>query len=631
MNLMRSLTFNINGTDQHAVFENIDRVLNPSDSMSVEGLCELVGDGQDPTIFSLPAKETWEAPFVAWRLGFHSHGRFPEFQVTIEGDTEPTTARSQKSVRQSEVVHLAGTYDGSAVRLYVNGDLEAQVAKTGKILQSNQRPTAGARSSTALGGLFVGRLFEMRLWECSRLGKEIDAWKDKSLPLPSPAGLVGLWKTEPALDSETANHLAAQGFSAIEISLSSFVEAYADAYSTIAPDILTGVAKEQFAHKIHVSLIVRASDGYIVLYEPSPPELLMGIIGSDAAKTTTGGFYLFNWEQYTLSDVLQIVSSNAVKICRRPDGGDKGSLDIPKDRDDTVVTSVNLRLREAGISPPHVHIVEEPPHADKKSRSGRIRINSPLVTLKSDETVRAFPWLFADIWLGELNWDIASKGLSDGLAVNDTLGLNAFAGSPPVPVPSVLKVKTDQPLLPLEKVIAEFEALIARDDVDEVRDVLPFLGKPEHWILLSPTVQHVWSEKMLGNKWRVDFMVRESNGTYTAVEVESPKKRIYKTGQSVDPYAEWTHAEQQVRDYCSFIDMNRDYVEREEGLIGILRPRGIVIIGRRENLTEEGKQKLAERNTDNGRYQTITFDDLLDQAKVVVQRLMAIVVAKSPK
>lgn len=209
--------------------------------------------------------------------------------------------------------------------------------------------------------------------------------------------------------------------------------------------------------------------------------------------------------------------------------------------------------------------------------------------------------------------------------MNDALGLNVLAGHPPVPLPNVVEVKTDRPLLPLEKVIAEFEALIAKEDVDEVRDVLPFLGKPEHWVILSPTAQHIWPEKMLGNKWRVDFVVKEFDGTYTATEVESPKKRLYKTGQAVEPYAEWTHAEQQVRDYCNFIDMNRDYVEREEGLAGVLRPRGLVIIGRRETLTEEGKKKLAERNTDNGRYQTITFDDLLDQAKTVVKRLMMLI------
>ncbi len=101
---MKSLQINLSGTDQHVVFENKDGGLNPRDSMTVEVLCELLCDGEDSTIFSLPAGEKWEAPFVAWRLGFHGQRRVPEFQVTIEGDAEPTTARSQKAVSQYEVV-----------------------------------------------------------------------------------------------------------------------------------------------------------------------------------------------------------------------------------------------------------------------------------------------------------------------------------------------------------------------------------------------------------------------------------------------------------------------------------------------------------------------------------------------
>jgi hypothetical protein len=621
---MKSIQFNVNGPDQHVVFENEDGGLNPRDAMTVEVLCELLCYGEDPTIFSLPAGEKWEAPFIAWRLGFHGQHGVPEFQVTIEGDGEPTTARSQNAVGQYEVVHLAGTYDGSAVRLYVNGKLEAEVAKTGKVLESKQRVSAAARSSTALGGLLVGRLFEMRLWEAARAIEEIDNWKDKSLPLPAPPSLCGLWRAEPGLDSIMAKHLASNGFSPIEISLSSFVTAYADAYSTIAPEILTGIAKEQFAHKVH-ALVGRTADGYVVLYESSPRELLAGI-ASDPDMAAASEFFAFNWEQYTLSDVLQMVSGNGIRICTRLEDKDgKEKFEIPKERADTIPTSVNPRLKQANISPPEILIIEEP---GSKPIHGRIRLVSPLVTLEGGDTIRAFPWLFADIWFGELSWDIARMGLSDYLAVNDAMGLNGLAGGPLVS-PQVVEPKTHQPLLPLERVIAEFETLITKDDVEEVRDVLPFLGKPDHWIILSPTAQHVWPEKMLGNKWRVDFVVRESDGTYTATEVESPKKRLYKTGQSVEPYAEWMHAEQQVRDYCNFIDTNRDYVEREEGLTGILRPRGLVIIGRRETLTDNGKKKLAERNIDNGRYQTITFDDLLDQAKTVVQRLKTLIAPNS--
>ena len=619
---MRSLEFNVSGTNQSVVVENASHDLNPSDAMTVEAFCSLLGDSEDPTIFSVPAGENWSAPYVAWRLGFHGKERVPEFQVTMEGDVEPTTARSSSAVGQNELVHLAGAFDGSAVRLYVNGKLEAEVLKAGRILSSTQKPTMASRSATDVGGLLIGRLYEVRFWNVARPAAEIENWKDKSLPLPAPDGLVSLWKVEPSLDAERAAELASKGFSLIEIAMASFATAYALAYSELAPELLTGVMKVHFGHNLHAIQIARTSDGYIVLYEPAPPDLLAGI-GATTEMVEAGGFFLRDWSEYSLSDILQEVSGNGIKIGTRQEGG----IELPKDRDDTIRTAVNPRLKEAKIPLPQIHILRE---ADEKGRrNGRMRITSPLITLPGGATVRAYPWLFADLWFGELTWDIARKGLSDYLAMNDVLGLNQFAAFAQAATPQVIEVKDDKPLLPLEKIIAEFEDLIGRDDVDEVRDVLPFLRKKEHWVLLSPTALHVWPEKMLGNKYRVDFVVRESDGTYTATEIESPKKRLYKTGESADPFAEWTHAEQQVRDYCNFIDANRDYVEREEGLTGVHRPRGLVIIGRRDMLTAEGKKKLAERNADNGRHKTMTFDDLLDQAKTVVERLMALIAPRN--
>ena len=49
---MRSQQFNLDGTGQHSVVGKTDGSLNPTNSMTVEVLCELLDDGVDPTIFS---------------------------------------------------------------------------------------------------------------------------------------------------------------------------------------------------------------------------------------------------------------------------------------------------------------------------------------------------------------------------------------------------------------------------------------------------------------------------------------------------------------------------------------------------------------------------------------------------
>ena len=168
----------------------------------------------------------------------------------------------------------------------------------------------------------------------------------------------------------------------------------------------------------------------------------------------------------------------------------------------------------------------------------------------------------------------------------------------------------------LKSLLHEFQELLDKPDVDEVRDIQPFLADPRRWILLSPTRKHVWPQKWLCNKFKVDFEVQESDDSYTAIEIESPQFPIYT--KALDPHHKLTHAEQQVRDYCEYVDQNRDSVEREEGLPGIYRPRGVVIIGRRKMLTPEALRKLVARNREHGRFTVMVYDDLIDRVKAVM-------------
>lgn len=623
---MVSVEFNVSGRGQHLVVEKDDGGLNPRATITVEALVYLRDDGEDPTVLSMPAKERWERPFVAWRLGFFARERRPEFQVTIEGDEEPTTVRADQPVPRYQMVHIAGTYDGRAVRLFVDGHLAAEVEKTGSLLASRQKTTMGARSSTDMGGEFTGRQYEARVWTIARTAAEIETWKDKTLQFPAPDGLAACWGAEPSIGAEKAKSLIEKGLKPVEITLASFIFAYATAYARHSPDMLTGAAKERFHHSVHSTILIRTADGFLVLYEPTPPGYLVSL-GADSESIGKGGFIFFDWSKQGIAETIQGLTGNRIKVGYCETNASTAKVILPEDNKEAVDWMVHERLKQAGVQPPAVHIIDKMPGVKEgeHAENGRIRIVSPLVRLESGEITRAFTWLFADIWYGELSLELARKGLADLLAVNDIAGILLLSAIVLERTAEAAKVSVTSPLLPLEKVIADFQALIERDDVDEVRDVLPFLAKPEHWVILRPTCEAVWPEKMLGNKWRVDFIARDGDKSYIAIEVESPKKRLYKSGPVVEPYQEWMHAEQQVRDYCNFIDMNRDYVEREEGLPGIFRPRGIVIIGRRGELSQEGRKKLAERNADSGRYQTITFDDLLDQARNVVARLRAVI------
>jgi hypothetical protein len=67
--------------------------------------------------------------------------------------------------------HLAATYDGSNVKLYVNGTLVGTVAATGSIVQTAAALQLGAAS--AIGGWFRGRIDEVRIYNRALSPQEI--------------------------------------------------------------------------------------------------------------------------------------------------------------------------------------------------------------------------------------------------------------------------------------------------------------------------------------------------------------------------------------------------------------------------------------------------------------------------
>jgi hypothetical protein len=599
--------------------------LNPKPRITVEALCQLLEAGQNPTIFCRPFSQIWQPPYVSWRLGFYSDQRLPEFQILFEGDGAPTTVRSKQPIALFDTVHLAGTYDGKTARLYVNGTVAASNTRQSQPATSEQEVVVGVRSATDQGGHLVGRILDLRYWRIARTSREIDFWKNRTLPIPiSDEGCAGYWHTEPRLLLESRRQLSEGGFSSQELSFFDFIYQYSYEYSRIAGQLLDSEAQGLYPSRIHTPVVIKVSDGYLVFYEPDPAEYLAKFpIGLDV-NAQNEGLVVLSLSGSSVSETIQRLTSNSIKLSIAPaNKSDWITQDSPRDIPGAVDWMISSELKELSARPPGIRLLALPGRADAQDDlygRHRIRVISPVLAVAGGKTVRAFTWLFVDLWLGEIGFDFTVKGFAAALAFNDALAVNQFS-SVVHPLNKVIQVDIGQPLSSLKTRVREFRELIQQEDVDEVRDVLPFLSRPENWFLLSPTCEHVWPEKMLGNKWRVDFLVRQPGNLYTAIEMESPTKRLYKTGRDIEPYAEFHHAEQQVRDYCNFIDRNRDYTEREEGLTGIYKPNGVVVIGRRAMLSLEGAKKLEERNADSRRYTIKTYDDLIEQAEAMIRRI----------
>lgn len=85
--------------------------------------------------------------------------------------------------------HVAGTYDGSFIRYYVNGCLIVQQAASGNLINNNLITAIGNISSAPNAEQFYGEIDELRIWSTARTQAEIQA---NMFDLPAPTTQPGL-------------------------------------------------------------------------------------------------------------------------------------------------------------------------------------------------------------------------------------------------------------------------------------------------------------------------------------------------------------------------------------------------------------------------------------------------------
>ncbi len=112
-------------------------------------------------------------------------------------------AGTERSLQVNRWYHLAGTYDGSVAKLYLDGDLIA-TSTIGTVPVGNSEPLyLSYNHSTGFPFYLTGALDEVRVWSHARTQQEIRDHMWGTLG-GSEAGLVGYWDFEEALDSQVA-------------------------------------------------------------------------------------------------------------------------------------------------------------------------------------------------------------------------------------------------------------------------------------------------------------------------------------------------------------------------------------------------------------------------------------------
>lgn len=164
--------------------------------------------------------------------------------------------------------------------------------------------------------------------------------------------------------------------------------------------------------------------------------------------------------------------------------------------------------------------------------------------------------------------------------------------------------------------LGQFESLLDSGPERE-EDLQRFLT--DHPILIEPFVSVLYTKQELGSDFITDFIIRRMNDQYVLVEIENSTDALFTKSGSFS--AKLNTAIGQVRDFQAWVSENIAYAQKK--LPYIKYPEGLVIIGRRKDLEEIEIKRLAEENfSRRGHIRITTYDDLLDQAKIVHRNLI---------
>ncbi len=138
---------------------------------------------------------------AGWR-GDQISNRKPQFLLAVNGAPCGVTATSP--IQMDTWMHVAATYDGSVMRIYVNGVEEGTPLVVSGPISVNDRPVVLGRNIHQYYNGFSGRMDEVRVWNVARSGRQIKRYMNRRLA-GNEEGLVGYWRFDEGTGGTTAD------------------------------------------------------------------------------------------------------------------------------------------------------------------------------------------------------------------------------------------------------------------------------------------------------------------------------------------------------------------------------------------------------------------------------------------
>ena len=169
---------------------------------------------------------------TAFNESYNLRIEFGRPQFTVQTANGFTTLWPSTSIAVGSTHHIAGTYDGATLRLFLDGALIGETAGAGgPLLDTGGDLRIGKGDDVASGENYFGEIDAVRIWDRPLREREIAGGLDRELP--SGTGLIASWNFDNDLSDERGQH----GGSAV--ASTAFAPEFAPAFAT-ALDTMQG-------------------------------------------------------------------------------------------------------------------------------------------------------------------------------------------------------------------------------------------------------------------------------------------------------------------------------------------------------------------------------------------------------
>lgn len=148
-----------------------------------------MGGTNNPGIIDKISYPTYQSGYAIYTNGT-GNSRTVSFSI---GSGKTLTSSASSPLNAGVWYHVAATYDGLAMRIYINGVLSGTLSTAGQSLQTTVTLYIG-NGGYWNDGYFNGLIDEVRIWNIARTQAQIQANMNRILEGNNEVGLVGYWR-----------------------------------------------------------------------------------------------------------------------------------------------------------------------------------------------------------------------------------------------------------------------------------------------------------------------------------------------------------------------------------------------------------------------------------------------------